>query len=159
MMVLSSIAGFLIAAGLMTFPEKPVAIDGGAFSVAGRVVTLEGVDVPNRTAECEDKGSSYRCGDEARLYLQGLLADPAVTCTVSRIDDSAYDCRSGNKDLGASVVRAGYGFILEGVGNRYEADQADAKQHRRGLWRGGFLNPALLKHPSGKNWVPIKILP
>jgi endonuclease YncB( thermonuclease family) len=126
-------------------------LDGDTLEVAGRKVRLIGIDAPEGKQVCQRDGRPWRCGDEAREALRGLIeaANKEVRCEVlgkDRWSRALGVCRAGNSDVGRELVRRGLAvayYPKRGVrGPVYEAEEADAEAAQRGLWGGAFIRPS-----------------
>lgn len=114
--------------------------DGDSLELDGVRVRLIGIDAPETDQTCVLAGRSHPCGREARDYLLHLIAGRDVACAWSREDRYGRllgRCRAGDTDLNAAMVRNGWAVAYGG----YEAEEADARAHRRGLWAGEFTWP------------------
>ena len=119
---------------------RPVVVDGDSLTIDGARIRLAGIDAPERAQSCSLAGMSHPCGDEAREHLAGLIGRAAVACTWGRLDKYGRRlarCRVGETDLGAAMVRAGWAVAYGG----FEAEEAEARAHGRGLWSGRFEWP------------------
>lgn len=108
-----------------------VASNGDIHFSDGKVVRLQGIDLP----------STSRCyGDERQRYMEENLVGKSATYTVEKADlmgkDLAYVNVGG--DVGADLISAGYGFALLSFSyekqERYERAQANARVNSQGLW-------------------------
>lgn len=108
-----------------------VADNGDIYFSDGKVVRLQGIDLP----------STSRCyGDERQRYMEENLVGKSATYTIEKADlmgkDLAYVNVSG--DVGADLISAGYGFALLSFSfekqDRYERAQASARANSQGLW-------------------------
>jgi endonuclease YncB( thermonuclease family) len=115
--------------------------DGDSLRVAGRAIRLDGVDAPELRQTCERQGS-WPCGEAARDALRRLVDRQEVTCDLvgrDRYGRSLGRCRTEKRaDLGADLVRGGHAVGYR----RYEAEEADARERKRGLWAGTFTRPS-----------------
>jgi endonuclease YncB( thermonuclease family) len=124
--------------------------DGGAIDVAGVTYRLGGIDVPAADQVCiDDHADSWACGAEARDQLSALIGDRDVRCD-DLGPDTAYNkwrvgvCTAGDDttSLNQLLVRRGLAVNSTAPGqSRFGDDETDAKNNRRGLWRGCFVPP------------------
>lgn len=104
-------------------------IDGDTFQMQGYAIRLWGIDAPERDAAS---------GAGATQTLQGLVRGRTLTCLPV---DRSYErlvasCTMNGRDLSQAMVRLGWAKDLPNKsGRRYAADQADAQQARRGMWK------------------------
>lgn len=124
-------------------PSQGVAVvnDGDSITLGGTRIRLRGIDAPELMQTCMRGGKSYACGRAARESLRALIASRAVTCTGSEIDRYGRllgDCRAAQHDLNAGQVAAGWAIAY----GDYEAEEAEARRKKAGLWAGEFERPS-----------------
>lgn len=122
-------------------------IDGDSLEVAGERIRLFGIDAPESRQDCADaRGESYACGRAAARALADAIGRNSVTCTPVDHDRYGRDvarCDAGGRDLADTMVRGGHALDLpQHSGGRYAAAERAARAARRGLWAGGFQEPA-----------------
>ncbi len=111
---------------------------------------LYGVDAFEKTQTCRDaKGVPWPCGAVATERLRQLVAKPGFSCHVDPefVDRHAREfaaCSSDGQDVGAMLVSEGLAFAY-GRGAQYLANEAEAKQARRGAWAGSFVRPQFFR--------------
>ncbi|MCG6856796.1 MAG: thermonuclease family protein, partial [Salaquimonas sp.] len=123
--------------------------DGDSLEIAGQRLRLVGIDAPEMAQTCRDASGTVECGRSARFHLLGLVAGKRVTCTGTQYD--RYDrllatCLARNAvgptsegiELNASMVRDGWAIAYGG----YEAEEAEARKARRGMWAFKFERPS-----------------
>ncbi len=128
---------------------KVTAIDGDTIRAGNGVeYRIFGVDAPELHQTCKDaSGKSWLCGRAAKAKLTTLMKTGAVNC-VARATDRynrivAVCSAQGVPDLGEQLVRDGYAIDLGGeAGNPYQAAETEAKDAKRGIWRGAFDRPS-----------------
>ena len=128
---------------------KVTAIDGDTIRAGnGDEYRIFGVDAPELHQTCKDaSGKSWLCGRAAKAKLTTLMKAGAVNC-VARATDRynrivAVCSAQGVPDLGEQLVRDGYAIDLGGeAGNPYQAAETEAKDAKRGIWRGTFDRPS-----------------
>lgn len=140
--------------GLAEIAGTPRIIDGRTLEVAGRRITLFGIDAPDPDQVCRHGGRDYQCGKVARAALWDLVAGLDVSCTpeVEAPDGSiAAICTAGGSSLNENMVYAGWALADRAATDRYVQTEADAKKARRGLWKGEFELPWKWRdaHPGG----------
>ncbi len=120
---------------------RPRVGDGDGLVFDDARVRISGIDAPEMAQSCDiAAGRRNACGDEARRHLEGLIAGRSVTCTWSRLDKYRRRlgrCTVGDLDLGAAMVRDGWAVAY----GAYEAEEAEARTARRGIWSGRFEWP------------------
>ena len=128
---------------------KVTAIDGDTIRAGnGDEYRIFGVDAPELHQTCKGaSGKSWLCGRAAKAKLTTLRKAGAVNC-VARATDRynrvvAVCSAQGVPDLGEQLVRDGYAIDLGGeAGNPYQAAESEAKDAKRGIWRGKFDRPS-----------------
>lgn len=114
--------------------------DGDSVTIDGVRLRLIGIDAPELAQVCHRGGQAHRCGDEAKAHLEDLVGERPLACVWDRLDlygRGLAHCRAGAVDLGAAMVRDGWALAYGG----YEAEEAEARRARRGLWAGDFEWP------------------
>ncbi|MHB2167892.1 thermonuclease family protein [Alsobacter sp. R-9] len=123
-------------------------IDGDSLRLAGVELRLEGIDAPELAQTCLAEKGEVACGRMAREGLAGMSASGPVQCRVGREDRFGRGlalCRAGDLDINREMVRRGLAVSF----GRYEADEAEARQARRGIWAMRFEPPSAWRgrHP------------
>nr|WP_238481838.1 thermonuclease family protein [Pinisolibacter aquiterrae] len=114
--------------------------DGDSVTIAGVRLRLVGIDAPELAQTCGRDGRATACGEEARAHLEALIGGRPLDCAWERLDKYGRGlarCRAGSTDLGAAMVRDGWALAY----GDHEAEEAEARRHRRGLWAGDFEPP------------------
>ena len=124
--------------------------DGDTIQLAGITYHLDGIDAPEFDQICvDDHADPWACGVDARDHLVQLIGKRDVSCEdlgpdkVFRKWPAAICTVTGETtSLNKSLVRQGFALNLEpSVKGRFGEDEADAKENRRGLWKGCFVAP------------------
>jgi endonuclease YncB( thermonuclease family) len=125
-----------------------VSIDGDTLRAGnGAEYRLFGIDAPELNQTCEEaNGKSWLCGRAAKTKLTKLIKGGNVTCkekSKDRYGRVVAVCRAeGVLDVGEAMVLAGYAIDLASQGNPYAKAEAEAREAKRGIWRGTFDDPA-----------------
>ena len=122
----------------------PKIIDGDTIRIGNTRIRLHGIDAPEAKQTCTAGSKQWRCGWEATNALANLVGEHWVTCR--QRDKDRYGrivavCRAGAIDLNASMVGQGWAVAYRRFSNDYVRDESEAKDARRGLWRGEFAMP------------------
>jgi endonuclease YncB( thermonuclease family) len=128
---------------------KITAIDGDSIRASnGDEYRLFGIDAPELKQTCKDSdGKSWLCGRAAKAKLTTLIKAGGVNCEQRSTDTYgriiAVCSAQGIPDLGEEMVRSGYAIDLPGPsGDPDQAAEAEAKNAKRGIWRGTFDRPS-----------------
>lgn len=130
---------------LPSFTSPVSVVTADTLNVQGYKVKIFGIAAPLITQTCANKrGASYRCGQQAALWLRSWLTDNPVTCRVMAEDKSGNmtaACALGPYDLGAALVNAGWAVADPRQSDIYLPYEENAKRKRDGLWQGKFYKP------------------
>ena len=125
-------------------------IDGNTIQVGEKVkngkcwggisVRLHGSIAPKLNDTCTDAdGNVWNCGQKAKDALANIIRMNNVSCY--HLDGEFFNgtpistCISGRSDLAMELVKSGMAKALNDQSNRYELEEKDAKQAKRGLWK------------------------
>jgi endonuclease YncB( thermonuclease family) len=122
--------------------------EGDTLRLGDTVFRLEGVDAPELDQVCLDgNGAQWACGIEARDALIRLIGNRTVNCQDNGPDPGYPDRRLGicwvaeeTVSLNQRLVREGWALNFDPK-QRFKAEQAEAQESRRGLWKGCFVAP------------------
>jgi len=125
-------------------------IDGDTLEIHGNRIRLWGIDAPESTQLCRGEGSEqYRCGALAANNLVAFIARRPLNCnpiSLDRYGRTVATCAVGDADLGEWLVRNGLAVDWpEYSHGRYGADQREAEQAGRRLWKGSYVEPWLYR--------------
>ena len=122
-------------------------IDGDSLEIGSKRIRLMGIDAPEYIQQCKNKkGKKYPCGIVSKNHLEKLIDNSDIICKVHKKDQ--YDrnlctCYNGDINLNREMVRTGHAIpYLE---SPYKKEQQEAKQNKRGLWAGRFMQPRLFR--------------
>lgn len=136
------------------------AVTGDTLRIGSTVVRLDGIEAPLLYQTCiSAKGSSWSCGDAARQAMAQLLRSDRVSCELSGSEDgvSTGECKVGDRDLAAELVRGGNVFAIHGLFSAYGSLEDEARAEKAGLWVGEAARPAAyreLKWEEAKRAAP-----
>lgn len=112
--------------------------DGDSLVIAGERVRLHGVDAFEGEQTCPmASGRAQPCGGDATRALARLVAGATIVCV--RRDTDAYgrlvaQCRAGDIDLAAALVRRGHALAFRRYAQDYAHDEAEARAAGAGVW-------------------------
>jgi endonuclease YncB( thermonuclease family) len=120
-------------------------IDGDTLEVHGSRIRLHGIDAAESGQNCiERDGSAWRCGQAAALALADKIGRTPVLC--EQLDMDRYGrvvarCFSNREDLNRWMVGEGLAVAYREYSSEYVADEAQAREARKGMWRTKFDMP------------------
>ncbi len=130
--------------------------DGDSVAIGDTRLRLVGIDAPELAQTCFADDRPFACGEAARARLVALIDGRPVDCAWSRLDKygrGLATCRVGAVDLGATMVREGWAVAYGG----HEAEEAEARRNRRGLWAMRFEWPEDFRRQSrGHGFVGVE---
>lgn len=123
-------------------------VDGDTISIHGTRIRLDGVDAPESSQYCRDaQDRDYPCGRISADALDSFLAASRPT-SCRQVDTDRYgrvvaEClRADGKSVNAWLVLNGFAIDFRRYSRgRYLPEQSEAQRHKRGVWRGTFVNP------------------
>lgn len=129
-------------------------IDGDTIEIHGQRIRLWGIDAPEGRQTCSRGGETYRCGQEAALYLAEQIDARTVVCTPQGRPDryrrvvarcvvivTSEDGCAG-PDLAGIMVANGHALDFPRYSSgAYAAYQGHAEDRRLGVWSGVFQKP------------------
>ena len=141
----------VVAAALFAFPAhateftgKPKIVDGDTLEIAGRTITLFGLDAPEPGQTCHRDGKIWDCGREATYALAFETAEHWLNCIARGVDARGRlraSCAIGPYDLGKIMVRKGWALAERTASDMYVDAEAAAQRDGAGIWRGEFEAP------------------
>jgi endonuclease YncB( thermonuclease family) len=139
-----------IFAASHSFAASPIVRDGGTIDLADVTYRLGGIDAPALDQICiDDHADPWACGVDARDRLASLIAGHEVRCEELGPDTIYKKWHIGictvegeTTSLNQLLVRQGLALNSEpSARGRFKPDEADARENRRGLWKGCFVAP------------------
>jgi endonuclease YncB( thermonuclease family) len=123
--------------------------DGDTIQLADVTYRLDGIDAPELDQMClDDHADAWACGAEARDHLSRLIGDRQVRCDdlglgpYKRRHIGICTVAGESASLNQLLVRQGFALNFEPYARgRFREDEADAKDNRRGFWKGCFVTP------------------
>ncbi len=121
------------------------ALSGELLRVSGTLVRLSGIEAPESSQPCfKGNGRRWSCGSAATDALSRLVRSKNLDCKLSGTDDTGLplaNCRAGDADVAAELVRAGHVFATPGFFQSYASEEAAAQAAKTGLWQGDTERP------------------
>ena len=134
-----------------------ISIDGDSLRAGnGAEYRIFGIDAPELKQTCEEaNGREWLCGRAAKVRLTKLIKG-GVTCEIKSTDrygrNIAVCSANGVPDLGEALVRDGYAIDLGGqTGYAYADAESEAREAKRGIWRGTFQRPGEWREDNPRN--------
>jgi endonuclease YncB( thermonuclease family) len=126
-----------------------VVTDANTLQLGATKYRLDGIDAPEFDQVCIDPhADTWACGVDARDKLRALVRGRAVHCDDKGPDKTARPRRIGvcridgeGISLNRQLVRQGLALSTEAPAEGFKADEADARNNKRGLWSGCFTAP------------------
>ncbi len=122
----------------------PHVVSGGAVNIGKARLRLAGIAAPALEQLCVDaSGGRWTCGLAARDELAKYAEAKPWACQSTRIERfgrTLAKCTVDGEDIAKWLVRSGWA-IAQKSSHDYDADEADAKAAKSGLWAGAFLAP------------------
>lgn len=131
--------------GAPALAGHPRVVDGDTLVLDGTRIRLFGIDAPESAQTCERDGANYACGQEAKRYLETLIANRPVACQTKDRDRYGRDvaiCTAADTDLNAAMVSAGWAVAYRQYSALYVPNEDDAQRRHAGLWSGRFEIPS-----------------
>ena len=155
--VLAIVAGTLIGhhwhsrAQRAALSGRAVVIDGDTIKLGDVHIRLYGIDAPETDQSCSDgEERVFRCGISATTVLETLIGNQPVVCTAvdtDRYGRTVATCEANGRDLGEAMVRGGFAVdYTRYSGGKYAPAQLEARQAKRGIWAGTFVEPEAWRH-------------
>lgn len=129
-----------------TVSGRASAVSGDTLRLDGKTIKLSGIDAPELSQRCRDaRRRRWRCGRSARAALGRLVAGKKVECSISAQDETKNtmtgQCSAAGRDLAQRLVSGGHVFAAGGFYARYGGNEREARDAKRGIWRGNAQKP------------------
>ena len=119
-------------------------VDGDTLAVSGQRVRLNGIDAPETRQACARDGRQWACGKASTQAMRALVGRNPVRCEISGRDKygrSIGACFVNGRDVQQELVRQGLALAYRKYSTLYVPDEDEAREARRGLWSGSFVEP------------------
>ena len=143
-------AALLIAAlsaqpALADITSRATVTDGDSIKIDGTSIRIHGIDAPEQKQSCTyTNGEEWPCGSVATAFMSHLVASHTVTCEqrdVDRYGRIVAVCHAGGTDVGGAMVYYGLALAYRRYSDDYVAAEDGAREARRGMWQGSFVEP------------------
>jgi endonuclease YncB( thermonuclease family) len=150
-------AALLFLAIYPSWAVEATITDGDTLTLSGAPYRLDGIDAPHTDQVClDEKGTVWTCGIEARDQLRKFVGTRDVRCDGKKYDPIYRNRRIGRcwvegeaVSLNQWLVREGWALNFEShPKDRFKSDQDNARDNRKGLWKGCFVEPQALRRLS-----------
>jgi endonuclease YncB( thermonuclease family) len=133
------------AVGREPISGVPQIVDGDTVWIGAVKIRLQGIDAPETDQICLDPaGKAWNCGISSRDELAKRTSGQIWKCHVTGTDRYRRDlarCEVNGEDIQRWMVRNGWALSFVRYSHTYDADEADAKAAKAGLWAGAFIAP------------------
>ena len=134
----------------------PKIIDGDTVHIGNKKIRLEGIDAPEIKQKCKKPfikistvigfnfNKDYECGVISKKKLIEKTQNSEIKCSSSskdRYKRYLATCFKDSINLNKWMVNQGHAIAYKKYSKRYVLDEQDAKENKRGIWQGSFLNP------------------
>lgn len=119
-------------------------LSGNEVVVGKKPVRLFGIAAPGPKDECRINDAEMKCGIVAWAELIRLADGQSISCDREEVpagapgggdDTTVYaTCYIGETDVNEAMVRSGWARAVREQTDRYEVDETDARESRRGIW-------------------------
>lgn len=123
-------------------------VSGNEVIVGKKPVRLFGIAAPSLKDRCQINEAKIKCGVVAWAELIKLADGQLISCdreepaapktgtpAAKTADSTVYaTCYIGETDVNEAMVRSGWARAVPEQTDRYEVDETDARQSRRGIW-------------------------
>ena len=129
--------------------------DGDTIGVDGKTCRLDAIDAPELDQVClNETGAAMSCGREVRERLAQYIGGRAVRCEDNGPDPVFRRRRICVCTVEGETVSINKWLVREGLAikfepfarGRFQEDEDEARQSRRGLWKGCFVAPQHLRY-------------
>lgn len=137
---------------LSAFPFSVAAeikvVDGDSLEIGERRIRLDGIDAPEFLQICRNQNEEeYACGQKALEFAENFLkaGHPECRCLPQKdkYNRELCECFVNGESLNKALVAAGWAVTYREPA--YQKAQDEAEEHKRGIWQGKFMRPALYR--------------
>jgi endonuclease YncB( thermonuclease family) len=122
-----------------------IVTDGDTIKIGGQRIRIHGIDAPEAKQSCKyPSGEEWSCGSAATALMSRLTANHKVSCEqrdVDRYGRIVSICLAEGTDIGKAMVQHGLALAYRRYSTDYVATEDGAREARRGMWQGTFIEP------------------
>lgn len=169
-MLLTLIVSSAADAQNISLDAKPEGVtDGDTILIELR---SKGIDAPETRQQCEDaEGSCYPCGENAEAALMDLVSYhddrnrlryrwlELEVWETDRLGRPVVTVYVDGKDIHLEMVRLGWAvvyhqYVPERLREAYISAENEAREAKRGMWQGPFIEPRMWRPRGGAHRLP-----
>ena len=123
-------------------------IDGDTIHINKNKIRLHAIDAPETNQTCKKNSKNWNCGEESTNFLKELIDNNKIECITKgkdRYNRFIGVCYKDNLDLNSAMVLNGWAIAYRYYSKDYVEEEEKAKQEKRGIWIGDFVEPYLFR--------------
>ena len=123
-------------------------IDGDTIHINKNKIRLHAIDAPEINQTCNKNSKVWNCGVESTKFLKELIGNNKIECITQgkdRYNRFIGICYKDNLDLNSEMVLNGWAIAYRYYSKDYVEEEEKAKQKKRGIWIGDFVEPYLFR--------------
>ena len=123
-------------------------IDGDTIHINKNKIRLHAIDAPETNQTCNKNSKAWNCGVESTKFLKELIGNNKIECITQgkdRYNRFIGICYKDNLDLNSEMVLNGWAIAYRYYSKDYVEEEEKAKQEKRGIWIGDFVEPYLFR--------------
>ena len=123
-------------------------IDGDTIHINKNKIRLHAIDAPEINQTCNKNSRVWNCGVESTKFLKELIGNNKIECITQgkdRYNRFIGICYKDNLDLNSEMVLNGWAIAYRYYSKDYVEEEKKAKQEKRGIWIGDFVEPYLFR--------------
>jgi endonuclease YncB( thermonuclease family) len=130
---------------------ETIVTDANTLQLGSVKYRLDGISAPEFDQVCIDQHADpWTCGVEARDQLRARIGDSAVHCEAKGPDPAFRNRHLGVCSIEGEAASLNQWLVQQGLAlnvepaakGRFKADETDARDKQKGLWKGCFVAPA-----------------
>ncbi len=123
-------------------------IDGDTIHINKHKIRLHAIDAPEINQTCNKNSRVWNCGVESTKFLKELIGNNKIECITQgkdRYNRFIGICYKDNLNLNSEMVLNGWAIAYRYYSKDYVEEEEKAKQEKRGIWIGDFVEPYLFR--------------